>query len=213
MCSQQQLLQSQVGRPTCLMHLVGQSPLCLRSMLAAAPCLLVCSACTCAHPLPSFSLSLPTDAATMSLQDFATQLPQDIPRCSSVLAATVRRLLRQQPEAVRLEGQLPDRAFPGLAGEGLSLEEEERSQQQVQQQPQGAAAAAGTGRVLAPGGNARPATQQLSIAERVRQQLAAKAAAKVTGGKAAPAKAGVSGSKRQAAPMDGADQLDLCDAA
>lgn len=120
-------------------------------------------------------------------------LSQDIPRCSSVLAATVRRLLRQQPDMLRLEGQLPEKAFPGLYEDGL--EEEEHSQQsQRHQQSQGAAA--GTGGVLAAGGNARPASQQLSIAERVRQQLAAKAGGKAAPAKAAGAKPAMTGKKR-----------------
>lgn len=56
--------------------------------------------------------------------------------------------------------------------------------------------------MLAAGGNVHPAATQLSIAERVRQQLAAKAAG---GGaaRAAVAKAGVGGRKRAAAQMEG----------
>lgn len=96
----------------------------------------------------------------------------------------MRRLLRQQPDVLRLEGQLPEKALPGLYEDGL--EEEEQSQRQ--QQPQGG--------VLAAGGNARPPSQQLSIAERVRQQLAAKVGGKAAPAKAAGAKPAMTGKKR-----------------
>ena len=138
-------------------------------------------------------------AAAASQPGSQLGLPQDIPRCSSALAATVRRLLRQQPGVVRLEGQLPDDAFPGLFGDGL-----EEEQSQPQQPSHGTADVAGSGGVLAAGGNARPASQQLSIAERVRQQLAAKAGGKAASAKAAGGKAVVCGRKRAAVAMEGA---------
>lgn len=152
--------------------------------------------CICAtddDALASFQAAAPSQPGSQ------LGLPQDIPRCSSALAATVRRLLRQQPGVVRLEGQLPDDAFPGLFGDGL-----EEEQSQPQRPPQGAADVAGSGRVLAAGGNARPAPQQLSIAERVRKQLAAKTCGKAASAKAAGGKAAVSGRKRAAVQMEGA---------
>ncbi|PRW58291.1 DNA helicase II [Chlorella sorokiniana] len=157
---------------------------------------------------PTAAAAGPADGAFASFQAAAAAsqpgselgLSQDAPRCSSVLAATVRRLLREQPGVVRLEGQLPESASPDQYGEHLTLEEEERSQQQ---QSQGASAASCTGHALVAGGNARLASQSLSIAERVRQQLAAKAGRKAVPGKAVGAKPAAGGRKRAAVQMEG----------
>ncbi|KAL4431029.1 hypothetical protein ABPG75_006285 [Micractinium tetrahymenae] len=97
--------------------------------------------------------------------------PSQLPRCSSVLAATLRHLRRERADAegglLRFEGRLPEQDFPGL---WRPLAEESGGAGQPVGGQRGALTPAG--------GNSQPApaSQRLSLAEQCRQRLAAKGA-------------------------------------
>lgn len=108
--------------------------------------------------------------------------PSDLPRCSAFLAASVRHL-RRQPGVLRFEGRLPEEQYPGLFDHEADEEDQAQRQSQRQSQLQSQQQQAGCGRPLA-SSNQGDAGQgvgsqgsQLSIADRVRQQLAARGGA------------------------------------
>jgi hypothetical protein len=106
----------------------------------------------------------PTPPAPVSIEELA-----QLPCCSSILAATLRRLRRQAPSPppglLFFEGRLPEEDFPGLWAP-LAREEEP------------AAGCRGSGTALGPSNGHRGS--QLSLAEQCKRRQAA-LGAKVSG--------------------------------
>lgn len=125
----------------------------------------------------------PSPAASLQHREGAvTQDSSQLPCCSSILAATLRRLRGQRsaPEGslLRFEGRLPEQDFPGLwrplAGEASRKQCQATAQSKVLEASD-------------LNSQAGSASQQLSLAEQCRQRLAARGARRGIAGSLMPA--------------------------